>query len=176
MPKTPTVTTRAKTRRPAETKTRRPAKKKPAAKAATAKVKLAPAEPKQVWRTPVPAAKPTRIKGPLTQWLLAEAVGTDTGLPPETVQAVQKATWDVIARTLAAGHSVTITNFGTWSAYRRAARKARNPQSGERVLVAAHWASRFRVAPRLAEIVRGHKQAKATVKKLPKGTLTGEQP
>ncbi|MFE5369210.1 HU family DNA-binding protein [Streptomyces mirabilis] len=93
-------------------------------------------------------------RGPLNQTQLIEAVAAELDWPAADADRAVRATLDVIAATLAAGHNVSITNFGTFISRRVQARKARNPQTGGRVQVREHQALRFRPAPRLRQVVR----------------------
>jgi nucleoid DNA-binding protein len=113
--------------------------------------------------------KPTPITARMTTTRLIEVVAEDLGTTPGKVRDTVLATFDVIARASASGHDVAVTNFGTWVAYRAKARKARNPQTGETVPVAAHRAVRFRVGPHLADAVR-RRDRKVTIRKAPKGS------
>lgn len=99
-----------------------------------------------------PAAAPT---GPLNKTGLAEAVAADLGISVQDGFRVLDAVLGPIARTVTAGHDVTVTNFGTWRHVHHPARKARNPQTGEKVTVPARSAVRFRVSPRLQDVVNG---------------------
>lgn len=118
---------------------------------------------KVVFREPGTPAVPA---GPLNKTRLAEAVAADLGITiPDAFRAID-ATLGAIVRTNAAGHDVTITNFGTFRAVTDPARIARNPQTGRTVEVPARPTVRFRVAPRLAEIIRSG-DASASLKKHP---------
>ncbi len=75
---------------------------------------------------------------------LVELVAAESGVSEDEVRKVLRGTFDVIGRTVLAGHKVTVTNFGSWAGVRKAARYARNPQTGNRVLVPARLEGRFR--------------------------------
>jgi DNA-binding protein HU-beta len=97
---------------------------------------------------------PVTPTGPLNKTRLAETVGADLGIPLKDACRVLDAVFGAIGRTVTAGHDVTVTNFGTFRAVAHPARWARNPQTGERVRVPAKAAVRFRVSPRLEEVVQ----------------------
>jgi len=99
---------------------------------------------------------------------LCEAVAAETGLSRQQARTAVVATFDVIARTVAAGHSVAITNFGSWTPYRAEPRVRRDPRNGEPVPCPAHQALRWRLSPRLRDIVRDAAPDAATIRKLPK--------
>lgn len=119
--------------------------------------------------------KPSKIAGPLTQTKLIQTVAAELDISFGQAQAAVHAVTDVITRTVADGNSVTITNFGAWIPKTIPARTARNPQTGGPVHVPEHQVVRFRIAPRLAEVVRGSK-TRAGIRKLPKGALSGDRP
>lgn len=98
--------------------------------------------------------------------LLAEAVAAEADISNEEASRVLFALCDVVARNLAAGESIAITNFGTWYASDCAPRKARNPQTGETVTVEARRVVRWRTSPRMAEMVRAQ-DTSATLRKRP---------
>lgn len=69
----------------------------------------------------------------------------------------------MIAKALKKGDKVTITGFGVFGVRKRAARKARNPQTGETIRVAASKAPAFKAGQSLKATVNG----KAVAKKAP---------
>lgn len=95
---------------------------------------------------------------------LVEAVAQDSGVDAKQVNQVLSSLLDTIVRTVADGENVTLTNFGTWLSVDVPARKARNPQNGERFTVPAHRAMRYRVLPTTVELV---KRAKSTYQGVP---------
>lgn len=104
--------------------------------------------------------------GPLNKTALAEAVARELGCSREDGYQALNAVLDTITRTVTAGHDVTITNFGTFRAVEQAARLARNPQTGARTPLPSQPDVRFRVAPRLREVVRGGNPG-ASIRKRP---------
>jgi DNA-binding protein HU-beta len=73
---------------------------------------------------------------------------------------------DTIAKTLAGGYGVAITNFGSWHPVIAPARKARNPQTGEAVQVPETFRVKWTTAPKLRDMVNG--DAEPTISKAPK--------
>lgn len=112
-----------------------------------------------------------RPTGPLNKKQLAEAVALQLGVSLDDGFDAVDAVLNTIAQTVASGHSVTVTNFGSWNPKHRPARTARNPQTGELVTVPATTRLAFRISDRLAEIVRDQDPAAASINKLPKGSL-----
>lgn len=99
---------------------------------------------------------------------LVYAVAKKSGIVVDDVHLVLLALRDVVARELAAGNSVAVTNFGTWRAKDLPARKRRNPKTGEYFMGDGHRAVRWTTSPRLAAIVRA-KDTTATTRKRPSG-------
>ena len=69
----------------------------------------------------------------------------------------------MIAKALKKGDKVTITGFGVFGVRKRAARKARNPQTGESIKVAASKAPGFKAGQSLKATVN-NKAASKTAK------------
>lgn len=74
----------------------------------------------------------------MTRVELAQKIGVDD-------KAV-KAVFEAIKTEVAAGNKVDIAGFGSFQIADRAARTARNPQTGETVQVAAKKAVKFKVS------------------------------
>lgn len=116
---------------------------------------------------------PTPITERLNNTRLIEVVAADLGVSKDTASAAVMATFNAVARAVASGHSVAITNFGTWLPYDTPARTAVNPQTGEPISIPGHQKMRFRVSPNLADAVR-RKDRAATIRKAPKGSRTAK--
>lgn len=61
---------------------------------------------------------------------------------------------DSIKTALKKGQTVTLVGFGTYSVTKRAARKGRNPQTGQEIKIAARKVPRFKPGRALKDIVR----------------------
>ncbi len=59
-----------------------------------------------------------------------------------------------VTQALADGDKVTLVGFGTFSTVDRAARKAKNPRTGEVIDIAAKTAAKFKPGSKLAEAVK----------------------
>ena len=84
---------------------------------------------------------------------LASQLSLNKGTADQLVSAV----FSTISETLAREESVAIAGFGTFSTHRRAARKGRNPRTGESIDIAASSAPSFKAAKALRGAVNGHK-------------------
>lgn len=110
--------------------------------------------------------------GPLNKTGLGEAVALELGVSKQQGHRAVAAVLDVIARTVAAGHSVTVTNFGTWTPRyvperKLAAREAPVSLATRARTVPAHHKLRFTVSPRLRAAVKAQDPAAATIRKRP---------
>lgn len=81
---------------------------------------------------------------------ISEAIGL-TQL--KTKEIVQK-TFDAIVRTLVDDGRIELRNFGVFEVKRRAARKARNPRTGDKVFVAEKYVVTFKPGKEMEERVR----------------------
>lgn len=105
---------------------------------------------------------------------LVDAVAEQLGGRRAAADAVD-AVLDTIVRAVVAGENVSVTGFGTFGRVERAARYARNPQTGERVKVKKTAVPRFRPGQGFKDLVCGAKKLPKTgpsVRKTPKGSLT----
>lgn len=100
----------------------------------------------------------------LTTTSLAKALATELDITPHAARDTLTAVFDVITRTVAAGHDVAITNFGTFRARQFDQRTARNPQTGQPVTVPATQAIRFRVSTNLRAVIAA-RDTTATIRK-----------
>ncbi|RAG82784.1 DNA-binding protein [Streptacidiphilus pinicola] len=105
---------------------------------------------------------------------LVEAVAEQLGGRRAAAEAVD-AVLDTIVRAVTAGDRVSVTGFGTFEKVDRAARFARNPQTGDRVKVKKTAVPRFRPGQGFKDLVSGSKKlpkSGVSVRKAPKGSLT----
>ncbi|WP_370113672.1 HU family DNA-binding protein [Streptacidiphilus sp. MAP12-33] len=105
---------------------------------------------------------------------LVEAVAEQLGGRRAAAEAVD-AVLDTIVRAVTAGDRVSVTGFGTFEKVDRAARFARNPQTGDKVKVKKTAVPRFRPGQGFKDLVSGSKKLPKTgvsVRKAPKGSLT----
>lgn len=75
----------------------------------------------------------------------------------ETKAGAQRAVesvFDVITKTLARGEDVAITGFGTFRVAHSAARKGRNPKTGEEIDIPASIKPKFRAGKGLKDAVK----------------------
>ena len=61
---------------------------------------------------------------------------------------------DVVKDTLVNGDKIALTGFGTFEVAERAARKGRNPKTGEEILIPASKAPKFKAGKALKDAVK----------------------
>ncbi|MFI6248991.1 HU family DNA-binding protein [Streptomyces sp. NPDC051016] len=113
--------------------------------------------------------KKTRITERLTTTSLIEVVAADLGAKPAEVRETVMATFDAMARCVASGHDVAVTNFITLRSHPVPRHAARNPQTNQAVTVPTHRVVRLRVSDHLADAVRRRVRT-VTIRKAPKGS------
>ena len=86
---------------------------------------------------------------------LAGEVASASGLGSGDAKKAVEATFDTIAKHLAAGDEVSVSGFGKFSVTERSAREGRNPQTGETIQIAASKAPKFSAASGLKTSVKG---------------------
>ncbi len=73
----------------------------------------------------------------MTKADLVAQVAKRAGLTAKAAKDAVNAVFDVIADALKRGEKVVVTGFGTFVVRKRAARKGRNPQTGEEITIPA---------------------------------------
>ena len=80
---------------------------------------------------------------------LINLVVEDTGLNKKEVKAVLESILHASTNALQQGESVAITGFGTLHQWQQTARLARNPKTGEPVMITARKSVKFRAGLKL---------------------------
>jgi len=74
---------------------------------------------------------------------LVDAIAARAGVSKKMAGAVLSSALDVIVESVADGNKVSLVGFGTFDSKERAAREGRNPQTGEKMQIAATVAPTF---------------------------------
>lgn len=74
-----------------------------------------------------------------------------------SAETALNAFFDGVAGTLAKGDKVSIIGFGNWEISKRAARKGRNPKTGEMIQIPASIVPRFKAGKKLKDAVKTDK-------------------
>lgn len=92
-----------------------------------------------------------------------------------TAEQAVEVVLETLVRTVAEGERVSVTGFGALEPHPVPSRKARNPQTGESVVVPARRRVRFRPGQNFLDLVNGDKllpEEESAIKKAPKGSIT----
>jgi DNA-binding protein HU-beta len=84
---------------------------------------------------------------------LIERIAEEAGVPKSEAQKHFEAFEEVVTEALKAGEEVQITGFGKFSVRERKAREGRNPQTGQKMRIAAHKIPSFSAGNALKEAV-----------------------
>ncbi|WP_394803955.1 HU family DNA-binding protein [Parabacteroides leei] len=82
---------------------------------------------------------------------LIQYVTEDTGLKKKDVKAVLQSILQASTNALQQGEPVTMIGFGTFHPWQQTARPARNPKTGEPVMIAPRKSVKFRAGIKLLE-------------------------
>ena len=90
---------------------------------------------------------------------LIAAVAEKAEVTKKEAEAVINAAFETITATLASGEKVQLIGFGTFDVRARAARKGKNPRTGEAVKIKACKVPAFKAGAGLKEAVNAKKKA-----------------
>ncbi len=91
----------------------------------------------------------------LTKAHIAQKIADDCGfMKGEAMEVVEKLL-EIMKKRLAAGEDVMISGFGKWSVKSKHARKGRNPQTGEQLVLDARRVVTWKYSPRLKSAMNG---------------------
>lgn len=85
---------------------------------------------------------------------LIEGVASKTELTKKDATAAVEALFDVVTETLADGERVQVIGFGSFEVRERAARKGRNPQTGDEIEIPATKVPAFKAGKGLKDAVK----------------------
>ena len=84
---------------------------------------------------------------------LVSALAEKTGATKKAAEASLDALTETITDALKKGEKITLVGFGSFEVKKRAARKGRNPQTGEEIKIAASKAPVFKAGKSLKDVV-----------------------
>lgn len=113
----------------------------------------------------------------MTKKEIVRTISEEIGLTQlQTKEIVQK-TFDAIVETLVTEKRIELRNFGVFEVKRRAPRKARNPRTGEKVIVREKFVVTFKPGKEMEERVKElERQAAATAQAARTGAAEGNSP
>jgi integration host factor subunit beta len=90
----------------------------------------------------------------VTKKEIVKAIADDIGLTQLKTKEIVQKTFDAIVDTLVTDKRIELRNFGVFEVKKRAARKARNPRTGERVDVDEKYVVTFKPGKEMEERVK----------------------
>ncbi len=85
---------------------------------------------------------------------LIDAIADSADLSKAAAGRALDAATDAIAKALGNGDTVALVGFGTFSISERAARKGRNPRTGEEIMISASKTPKFKAGKALKDAVK----------------------
>lgn len=117
----------------------------------------------------------------MTKKEIVKAISEEIGLTQLKTKEIVQKTFDAIVETLVSDRRIELRNFGVFEVKKRAARKARNPRTGEKVEVPEKYVVTFKPGKEMEERIRQLEQkappAAATQPPVPRpepGVLVGQ--
>lgn len=90
----------------------------------------------------------------MTKKEIVKTISEEIGLTQLKTKEIVQKTFDAIVDTLVQDHRIELRNFGVFEVKKRAARKARNPRTGEKVFVKEKFVVTFKPGKEMEERVR----------------------
>ena len=84
---------------------------------------------------------------------LINGIAAETGMTKKDAKVALEAIIDSMKSALADGEKVQLVGFGSFQVVERAARKGRNPQTGDEINIPAKNVVKFKAGKGLAEVV-----------------------
>lgn len=92
----------------------------------------------------------------LTKFDIAQKIANDCGFMRNEAAEVFEKLLDIINKRLINGEDVMISGFGKWNVKSKPARRGRNPQTGEQMILDARRVVTWSYSPVLKAAVNGH--------------------
>lgn len=107
----------------------------------------------------------------MTKKEIVKTISDEIGLTQLKTKEIVQKTFDAIVETLVEERRIELRNFGVFEVKKRAARKARNPRTGDKVFVAEKYVVTFKPGKEMEERVRElDRQAAAEASRLNQST------
>jgi integration host factor subunit beta len=107
----------------------------------------------------------------VTKKEIVKTISEEIGLTQLKTKEIVQKTFDAIVETLVEEKRIELRNFGVFEVKKRAARKARNPRTGDKVYVPAKYVVTFKPGKEMEERVRELERQAAA-----RGQTNGEAP
>ena len=89
----------------------------------------------------------------MTKADIVDVIASATGLTKVETEAVVDGFISTVIDALKSGKNIEIRGFGSFKVKKRKGRVARNPRTGEQVLVPEHWVPLFKVSKEVKMLV-----------------------
>ena len=109
----------------------------------------------------------------MTKKEIVKTISEEIGLTQLKTKEIVQKTFDAIVETLVEDHRIELRNFGVFEVKRRAARKARNPRTGDKVFVPEKFVVTFKPGKEMEERVREMERRAAEQAGFAKTTANG---
>src|SRR6516225_1203840 len=103
----------------------------------------------------------TRENRVVTKKEIVKAISDEIGMTQLKTKEIVQKTFDAIVETLIQDRRIELRNFGVFEVKKRAARKARNPRTGDKVFVPEKYVVTFKPGKEMEEKVRQLEEAAA---------------
>ena len=90
----------------------------------------------------------------MTKKEIVKAISDEIGMTQLKTKEIVQKTFDAIVETLIQDRRIELRNFGVFEVKKRAARKARNPRTGDKVFVPEKYVVTFKPGKEMEEKVR----------------------
>ncbi len=89
----------------------------------------------------------------MTKADIVDTIATGTGLTKVDTEAVVDGFISTVINAMKEGNNIEIRGFGSFKVKKRKGRVARNPRTGEQVMVNEHWVPLFKVSKEVKVLV-----------------------
>lgn len=110
----------------------------------------------------------------MTKKEIVKTISEEIGMTQIKTKEIVQKTFNAIVETLVADGRIELRNFGVFEVKKRAARKARNPRTGDRVDVPAKFVVTFKPGKEMEEKVHLLEQAEAQRVAAAKAAASGD--
>ena len=97
----------------------------------------------------------------MTKKEIVKTISEEIGMTQLKTKEIVQKTFDAIVETLIQERRIELRNFGVFEVKKRAARKARNPRTGDKVFVPEKYVVTFKPGKEMEEKVRQLEEAAA---------------
>ena len=110
----------------------------------------------------------------MTKKEIVKTISDEIGLTQLKTKEIVQKTFDAIVETLVEERRIELRNFGVFEVKKRAARKARNPRTGDKVYVPEKFVVTFKPGKEMEERVRELERQAAAVSQRTHGGVADE--